>query len=166
MRAGERLIGSERYFDAEERFARALAINPGDPSAQVGRIHAQLGAGLVLSASVNLRTLLMSNPELIGVRYAGTLLPATERVDLLIESLRAKAGLLVDPGAGREDVSVRRAASLMLAYLGYQNGRAEIAREGLDAYESLGADDDRRFANIVRQVWLGGGKPGDGEEAP
>lgn len=166
MRTGERLIASERYFDAEERFARALAINPGDPSAQIGRIHAQLGAGLVLSASVNLRTLMMSNPELIGVKYAGTLLPAPERVDLLIDSLRNRAGLLKVAGEGEEDVSVRRSAALLLAYLGYQNQRPEIIREGLDAYESFGAEDDRRFANIVRQVWLEGETPGAREEAP
>jgi len=166
MRAGERLIASERYFDAEERFARALAINPGDPSAQIGRIHAQLGAGLVLSASVNLRTLMMSNPELIGVRYAGTLLPAPERIDLLIDMLRQRAGLLKEPGDGEEDVSVRRSAAMLLAYLGYQNQRPEIVREGLDAYESFGAEDDRRFANIVRQVWLEADTSGAREEAP
>ncbi len=166
MRTGERLIASERYFDAEERFARALAINPGDPSAQIGRIHAQLGAGLVLSASVNLRTLMMSNPELIGVKYAGTLLPAPERVDLLIDSLRNRAGLLKAAGEGEEDVPVRRSAALLLAYLGYQNQRPDIIREGLDAYESFGADDDRRFANIVRQVWLEGETSGAREEAP
>lgn len=166
MRTGERLITSERYFDAEERFARALAINPGDPSAQIGRIHAQLGAGLVLSASVNLRTLMMSNPELIGVRYAGTLLPGPERVNLLIDSLRQRAGLLKEPGEGEEDVSVRRSAALLLAYLGFQNQRPEIVREGLDAYESFGAEDDRRFANIVRQVWLEGDTSGAREEAP
>jgi hypothetical protein len=63
MRAGERLIATERYFEAEERFARALAVRPSDQTAQLGRVHAQLGAGLLLSGAVNLRTLFTLHPR-------------------------------------------------------------------------------------------------------
>lgn len=76
IRTGERLIGSERYFDAEERFTRALAIRPGDITAQIGRIHAQIGAGMVLSGSVNLQQILTDFPQLAGTRYSSKLLPA------------------------------------------------------------------------------------------
>lgn len=154
MRTGERLIRAERYFDAEERFARALAIKPGDQSAQIGRVHAQIGAGLVLSGAVNLRSILVTHPELLGTRYVGTLLPAPERVDLLINTLSARAGLLRQPGEGLEDLGVRRSAAVLLAYLGYQNDRPEVTREALGVLDEIGADDDRSFANVLRQVWL------------
>ena len=154
MRTGERLISAERYFDAEERFARALAIRPGDQASQIGRAHAQLGAGLVISASVNLRQLLTGYPEIIGVRYAGKLLPAADRVDVLIDVLRERSGVSVREGEGVEHLSVRRSAAFLLAYLGYQNDRPEVITEGLGVLDEIGADDDRRFANVLRQVWL------------
>ena len=49
MRAGEDLLSAGRYFDAEERFTSALSIRSGDVPAQLGRLHAQIGAGLVMS---------------------------------------------------------------------------------------------------------------------
>lgn len=154
MRTGERLIAAERYFDAEERFARALSMRPGEPTAQVGRAHAQLGAGLLLSASVNLRSLFVSHPELLGARYAGRLLPAPERIDTLIENLRFRSGVAPIEGVPSEADGARVAAGFLLAYLGHQNSRPEIIREGLGVMEEIGADEDARLANILRQVWL------------
>lgn len=154
MRAGERLISSERYFEAEERFARALAVRPSDQTAQLGRVHAQLGAGLLLSGAVNLRTLFTLHPEMIGARYAGRLLPAPDRIDTLIITLRERAGLLPVEGRPLEDVSIRRAAALMLAYLGFQNQNAGVIKEGLDALRDFGAVDDRVLADVLRQIWL------------
>lgn len=160
MRAGERLISSERYFDAEERFARALAIRPGDPIAQVGRAHAQLGAGLVLSASVNLRSLFILNPEMIGARYAGRLLPAPDRINALIENLRERSGLRPVTGRGTEDVGSRVAAAFLIAYLGFQNNQPDAVREGLAAVEQMGSAEDARFAHVLAQVWLADAAPG------
>lgn len=155
MRAGERLIADERYFDAEERFARALSLRSGDPVAQIGRIHAQMGAGLVLSASVNLRSLLVTNPEMIGQRYAGRLLPSGTRVDALIEGLRERAGLIRHDGPqGVEDLNVRRSSALLLAYLGFQNNRPDTVREGLGLLREIGAADDRRLADVLEAAWL------------
>lgn len=154
MRTGERLIAAERYFDAEERFARALSIRPGDPTAQVGRAHAQLGAGLLLSASVNLRSLFFLNPEVLGARYAGRLLPSPDRIDQLIEILKERAGVVRVPGRPAEDDATRVAAGFTLAYLGYQNGRADITRQGLDVMREIGSDEDVRAASIFEQVWL------------
>lgn len=154
MRTGERLIAAERYFDAEERFARALSIRPGDPTAQVGRAHAQLGAGLLLSASVNLRSLFFLNPEILGARYAGRLLPSPDRIDQLIEILKERAGVVRVPGRAAEDDATRVAAGFTLAYLGYQNGRADITRQGLDVMREIGSDEDVRAASIFEQVWL------------
>ena len=159
MRAGERLIAAERYFDAEERFARALSVRPGDPTAQVGRAHAQLGAGLLLSASVNLRSLFFLNPEVLGARYAGRLLPSPERIDRLIENLEERAGIVQVPGRGLEDDSVRVAAGFVLAYLGHQNSRPEIVRQGLGVMQEIGSEEDARAADIFEQVWLHGVDP-------
>jgi hypothetical protein len=156
MRTGERLIAAERYFDAEERFARALSMRPGDPTAQVGRAHAQLGAGLLLSASVNLRSLFVVHPELLGARYAGRLLPAPERIDTLIERLRFRSGVAPIEGVPLEAGGARIAAAVLLAYLGHQNNRPEVIREGIGVMEEIGAEEDQRLANILRQVWLVG----------
>lgn len=157
MRTGERLIAAERYFDAEERFARALSMRPGEPTAQVGRAHSQLGAGLLLSASVNLRSLFVVHPELLGARYAGRLLPAPERIDTLIENLRFRSGVAPIEGVRLEEAGARVAAGFLLAYLGHQNGRPGVVREGLGVMDTVGAEEDQRLANILRQVWLADG---------
>src|SRR5207248_1554768 len=79
MTAAQRLLSQGRLFDAEERCSRALSMRPGDIAGSVGRIHAQIGAGMLLSASVNLRSLLAEHPEIAGVKYAAELLPAKDR---------------------------------------------------------------------------------------
>lgn len=168
MRAGERLIAAERYFDAEERFARALTLKPGDPTAQVGRAHAQLGAGLSLSAAVNLRSLFVLNPEMMGARYAGRLLPSPERIDLLIENLRERAGLVKVPGRPPEERSTQISSAILLAYLGYQNGRPEVVREGFSVVRESGSPEDVRLVTILAQVWLPESNDGPGatQDAP
>ncbi len=163
MRTGERLILAERYFDAEERFARALAVRPGEPTAQVGRAHAQLGAGLALSAAINLRSLYVSNPEMIGARYAGRLLPSPERIDGLIEHLRERSGVVRVPGRALETTGPRVSAAFLLAYLGYQNNRPEVTAEGLDMLIEIGSPEDVRLGVILRQVWLP--QPADADPA-
>ena len=76
-----------RFFDAEERFTAALSVRQGDPMAAVGRIHSQLGAGMFLSAAINLRGLLVAHPELAGVKYVPALLPGKEAMAKRIERL-------------------------------------------------------------------------------
>jgi len=153
MRAGERLIAAERYFDAEERFARALSLKPGDPTAQIGRAHAQLGAGLSLSAAVNLRSLFVLHPEMMGARYAGRLLPSPDRIDLLIDNLRERAGLIKVPGRPEEELSTRISSALLLSYLGYQNNRPEVIEEGFGVVRAVGSPEDIRLVTILSQVW-------------
>ena len=154
MRAGERLILAERYFDAEERFARALSVRGGDPTAQVGRAHAQVGAGLLISASLNLRTLFILHPELIPARYVGRLLPSADRIEMLIENLRERSGVKQVPGRGEEDAGTRVAAGFLLAYLGYQVDREDVIREGLEVLRTIGSADDVRLGAALRQIWL------------
>ncbi len=121
MRAGERLLGEGMWFIAEERFVAALSSKPGDAMAAVGRVHAQLGAGLFLSAAVNLSDLLRAYPELATVRYEESLLPGDERLERIRKQLRDRS-VKDDPSA--------RNAGFLLAYLGFQTGRPDDVREG------------------------------------
>ncbi len=163
MESGQRLLTRERFFDAEERFTRALALQPGDVTAQVGRIHAQLGAGMYLSASMNLRVLIFQNPELVAMRFDEKLLPGKERREQIMSKLRAKAGI----GAGADasakgDPQLRRESGLLLAYLGRQSGDRVAVRDGLAAIRAVNdlyADDEsqaseRRLLDLLERVWL------------
>lgn len=163
MKIGQRLLTSERYFDAEERFTQALTIRTNDVDAQVARIHAQLGAGMFLSAAVNLRSLFIEHPELVSVRYDPSLLPSPERIRETISRLREAL-----PDARRENPSLRalrhaRAAGLLMAYLGYQTGDLTLLNEGLDearhavdlVYQLSPSEEDAREArllDLIRQV--------------
>ncbi len=146
MRQAEALLSEGRYFDAEERYTRALGVRPGDVAAQIGRVHAQLGAGMYLSASVNLRQLLRKHPEIASMRYAQTLLPKPERLTSITRSLRQNM-------AGGTSTLARESA-LLLSYLGYQLGDRDLVAQGLDAFEKDASSADQRLAALLRGVWL------------
>ncbi|RMD60077.1 MAG: tetratricopeptide repeat protein [Planctomycetota bacterium] len=148
MRAGEALLAQGRWFDAEEQFSRALAQAPGDPRASVGRVHAQIGAGLYVSAAVNLERLLLARPELAALRYDASLLPAARRLTVVTASLRR----LIESGG-----PTARRAGLLLAYLGWQLGDAALTKEGVEAVERFSAKDDPTL-RLIRAVWLAGGE--------
>jgi hypothetical protein len=155
MEAGQKFMKSERYFDAEERFAFALSMKSGDPTAQAGRIHAQLGSGLHVSAASNLRDLLEQHPDTAGMRYSLDLLPALVRQRQLLTQLRANiAGS--DPNARR----IPRESALLLAYLGYQRGDTDAIREGLSALRADAPASDGAFLAFVEGVWLPEAKSG------
>ncbi len=154
--AGQRLIAAGRYFDAEERFTHALSLKPRDVIAQQGRLHAQIGAGMLLSASVNMQTLYSEHPELISTRYSGKLLPDAERIAALKQRLGERAGIIEVEMRTRplEGDRVRVSAGMLYAYLGYQTADEDIVRAGLATVRELGTDSDRRFANLLSQLWL------------
>jgi len=165
MEVGQRLLTQERFFDAEERFTRAIGIRSGDVMAQVGRMHAQIGAGMYISAALNMRVLLVQHPEVVGVRYDDVLLPGAERRRVIMERLAEKAGVGLDaPRAAALDEQMRRECGLLLAYFGYQLGDARALDDGLDAFEAVTAkhaDDpvyqvDVRLLELLRRVWQGG----------
>jgi hypothetical protein len=144
MQGAQDHLAKERYFDAEERFISAMTARPGDINAAVGRAHAQLGAGLFLSAGLNLRQLLVAHPEIAGMRYGKGLLPSPER----IESIRGQLEESLDsPTAGTD-------SGLLLAYLGFQTENEDDIRAGLGAMEQLGDEADVRLAVMLRGVWL------------
>jgi hypothetical protein len=150
---GERLMARGRYFDAEERFAQALSQKPGDVTAQIGRVHAQLGAGLYTSAAVNLRDLLLANPELAGTRYGDSLLPTPARQ----EAIEADLGRMMEDAPGS---TVRRVGALLAAYLGYQTEDRALVERAFGSIETDAAPtggaatSDVRLAAFLRAIWL------------
>ena len=142
MKAGEGLLAARRYFDAEARFTLALSIRASDPTASVARVHASMGAGLIRTPAINLRSAFMGSPELLALRFDGALLPPGDRVEqlkLVYRETIARTG----PSA--------RAAALLLAYLGFQTSDNSAIADGLDRLEADGPD---RLAQIAREVWL------------
>lgn len=153
MEAGQRHLSTGRFFDAEERFTAALSARPGDPMAAIGRVHAELGAGMFLSAAVNLRDLFIARPEIIGVRYKDDLLPTPQR----IEDLKSRLAELIiaRPAQARDN-------GMLLAYLGFQTRDDAAMDRGLSVMsaparegEALDPADEqlRRLALLLRQVW-------------
>jgi hypothetical protein len=147
IRAGERAMAESRWFDAEERFTAALAIREGDPMAAAGRVNAQLGAGMILSAAINLRNAFRAYPELMAVRFNAKLLPGDKR----LERLRV---LLRERGSKADDVAAD--AGLLLAYLGHQTGDDADLRDGmgiLDRLERTGVIDADPLHEALRGAW-------------
>lgn len=148
MEAGQDLFTKQQYFDAEDRFTRALAAMPGDPMAKVGRAHAQLCAGLYLSAASNLRSLFADHPELIGTRYADALMPPADRAEHIITQLREEMG--------RGSSGLGRDASFLLAYLGHLRNDDKLVTDGLsEMRRRFGPDDqaDQTLLALCRAAW-------------
>ncbi|MBL9030334.1 MAG: hypothetical protein JNM80_01330 [Phycisphaerae bacterium] len=148
MAEGEKHMASSRYFDAEERFTAALSSKPIDPMAAMGRVHAQLGAGVFISAAMNLRDALTKHPETMGVRYAPGLLPRPGRIVTIVERLDDL--IKHEPERSRD-------AGLLLAYIGYQTQQPALVDRGLRAARALpsGAPEDQmsRLSDVLREVW-------------
>jgi len=149
LAAGQDLLAREQYFDAEERFARALSYRPGETSAQAGRAHAQLGAGLLLSAAINLHTMLLENPELIAVRYTGGTLPPKERLDAMVSTLRTDIAQMK-----RLSRNAPQDAAFLLAYVGFQTQDRPMISEGLSELTAPENQADADLAAFLEQVWL------------
>jgi hypothetical protein len=149
VRAGEDALAKGQYFDAEERFARALAMRPGDVTVMAARMNSQLGAGLYLSAAVNLRQLLEMHPEVIGVRYTGATMPAKERLRSLIAELRES----LDKARANQS-PVPEESALLLAYIGFQAKDISAVRDGLEALERTERGKTDPLLPVLRRVWL------------
>jgi hypothetical protein len=147
MSAGQSLLASAKYFDAEERFSRALAYKPGEPMALVGRIHAQIGAGLHLSAAINVQDFFSNNPELIAVRYAGQAGLPADRLASQRDALRERA-----MNATVGSVTARD-SSLLWAYLAYQSGDTEDAARALDVFMREASARDTNLGLLLRELW-------------
>lgn len=149
MANGEALLAKGRWFDAEERFSAALRLSPGDPMAAVGRLHAQLGAGLYLSAGVNFDRLMRANPELMAAKYDERLLPRRGRLQRIDARLRLNT---------RSSGDLAVSSALLMGYLAHQfDDRLTIE----DAFKELDRIHEERetepdlLETTLREVWLG-----------
>ncbi len=151
LQLGQQHLREGRYFDAEERFTAALSLRPGDTMAAIARIHAQLGSSMFLSASINLRGLLLRHPEVAAMRFEPDLLPRAERLEALTAQLATLTG-------GTE--GSRRESALLLAYVARQRGDRATIGQALDVIRpperAPGTKDDEldRLAMLLREVWL------------
>lgn len=160
MQQGEKLFAKSQFFQAEEKFARALSMRPSDTSAFTARMHAQLAGGMYASASTNLRDLLTNHPELASVRYARDLLPNEERLQILTKDLDSR--MLTNPRMlGSTGLKTVRDAALLRAYLGFQLGDRLAIERGIDMMLTSfeGRDEptlnEQSLAVFLRGVWLG-----------
>ena len=139
--AGQDLLRKGEYFEAERRFSKANDFAQGNPLVEVGIAHAQLGAGLYLSAALTLRRLFEVQPVLIDARYSPDLLPTDERLEA------AKRRLEERILAGEDAPSY----GFVLAYLGHQLRDPALVKRGLDA---IGGNDQLDAqAELLRAIW-------------
>lgn len=141
---GEAALKSGDYFAAERRFLQAQDYRTGNPLIEVGMAHAQLGGGLYLSASLTLRNLLRTHPELADTRYDRALLPTTKRLDDAVKLIRERI-------AAGED---RPNYGFLLAYIGHQTGERALVEEGLAQFS--GNESLDTYGALLRGIWLGG----------
>ncbi len=156
LREAEQALASGQYFDAENLYRQVMNMYPQDPMPRVGLVHAQLGAGMIRSAAVNLRQLFESHPEVIAARYEANLLPQEER----LQWLRGELQRAIETGEGGAE------PGLLLAYLGYQVRSSQLIRYGLATAESRAPRD--ALLPVVRAIWLDGrsGDAATGEAQP
>lgn len=149
VREGQRLLADERYFDAEERFSRALSLRPGDPASMAGRVNAQLGSGLYSSAALNVRTLLLEHPEAAGMRFESYLLPAPDRLAQLIRQLDSNI-------TGQVELwKMPRESGLLMAYIGFQTGDKAALERGVSVFAENAPESEAGLVELVERVWLG-----------
>lgn len=147
-----------RFFEAEQRFTMALAARPGDAVASIGRVHAQIGAGLDLSAAVNLRAFMVEHPEFVGARYEPGLLPGEER--LRVAANRLREHLDAEDGQRR-----RRESALLLAYVSFHLGDRVSTILGLERLGEGEVGQRDPLTPLLRAVWLDGEDADEGERA-
>lgn len=159
MIAGQKSMASGDFFDAEAKFGRAITAVPGDTGAMAGRLHAQLGAGMLLSASVNLRNMLTVSPAVASATFDPKLLPPVGPLKDLAATLRERLKQNPEADAIARTMSDSE-IGLMLAYIGWITNDLGTVKEGLAAVAPTKVtteldEQNARLANFLRAVWLG-----------
>lgn len=167
IRAGQAFMAQRKYFDAEERFTRALASVPGDPMAAIGRMHAQLGAGLFLSSAMNLRRIIADHPEFANSTFAPELIPSAERL------AEVRARLLDEIVKAGTNSALGKDSGLMLAYVGHISSDRPTVIRGLREFVRRIPDGDQKeqaLGEFLARVWLtetvGGAAGAPGTDEP
>lgn len=141
LRLAEGDLANGRYFDSESRYRAVLDLDEAHPMARIGQIHAQMAAGMVYSATLNLRRWMEDHPELMAVRYQPGLLPPADR----LEFIRNQLDEMIRTGQRTEP-------PLLLAYLGYQFSLPEVTRYALDVAQARSPMDP--LLPLLRRLWL------------
>lgn len=138
----ETQLAAGQFLQAERTYRQVRIEAAANPLGQAGLIHAQIGAGMVRSAALNLRQLFEDHPELIATRYGKTLLPPGDRLEWVQKELQrmidAESNAL-EPG-------------LMMAYLGHQVESRQLIRYGLAIAEEASPLDP--LLPVLRRIWL------------
>ncbi len=143
MRLAEGRLRERSYFWAERRFNRALSFVPGHPLATAGLGHARIGAGLYLSASQALQSLLSLQPEMIDVLYDDALLPTRHELVTAAVTIMPRLDEPRDGGA----------YGFLLAYIGHQLDDREMISRGLSAMAKHAGPDDE-LVELLQEIWL------------
>ena len=163
LAGAEQNLRSGEYFWAERRFNRALRFTPGHPLATAGLAHAQIGAGLYLSASLTLQSLFRFQPEMIDVRYEEGLMPNRLRLLKAVDTLKGRLNETRD----------RLANGFLLAYIGHLLEDRALIEQGLAVMGD--AEPGNLLLPLLKEIWLaedeegeadGKAMPADGEAAP
>lgn len=170
MDAAQASLAKGDFFDAESRFSRALTASPGDLGAMAGRLHAQLGAGMLLSASVNLRHMLTVSPEAGAATFRPSMIPPARTLKELAVLLRDRLAQIADADAIARTMSDGE-IGLLLAYVGRLTADEAMIREGLAQIKpgttSAELDEqNNRLAIFLRAIWLGETPPEPPTPAP
>lgn len=142
MAKAEQQIAAGKYFDAEASYQQVLIDTPKRPLARAGLVNAQLGAGLIRSASLNLHRLYDEHPELINLRYGKNLLPSQDRLKWIQQQLMT----MISRGDKADQ------PGLMMAYLGHQVGSRSLVRYGLAIAQTNHPKDP--LLTVLGRIWL------------
>ncbi len=148
-------LSAGRYFDAETLYTRAMFLNPdpvsataGDVMARVGRVHAQLGAGLTMSSATALRALFIDHPEMLPVRYDPAIILPAKRAEALAQELSLEMG--------KGMTALADESAYLLAYMGFQFENQAWLDEGLKRMKLRASDMDLARAEqalAARRIW-------------
>jgi hypothetical protein len=140
MQRAEAAMADGKFFTAEDHYSEAESISARHPLALIGRVNAEIGAGLYASAASNLRTIFTFNPQLIALRYGPKLLPGDQRLVRIDEDLQS---LLT------RDTTTN--PPLLIAYLAYQRDDKAHITEALRVMGSRDPDDP--LLPLLNRIW-------------
>ena len=143
LKTAENLMAEEDYFRAQKIYHSILIVKPGHPLARVGIIHAQLGSGMVRSAVYNLRKLFVDHPELLKIKYKGSVIPTDQRM----KEVRVNLEKLVK-------ISRTNDAAIALAYIAFQGNSPKLISYALDIAQTQNPKDTLVF--LLRKLWVEG----------
>ena len=141
MLQAEKLLRDGKYLEAAQRYQTALAREPGNALALVGRAHAELGAGMYQSAAYDLKYVFTRNPQMVSVRYQMDQFMPKSRLDYLVSDLKTLEG----------SKETGNSASFLLSYLYYETGSEQELQAQLARWNARPGHD--AWQEVVSKAW-------------